>query len=225
VLIYQNAQLAVHRLLLNELKTNCFIIQNGTEALLVDPTDQAGVIIAYLREHGLQLRHMLTTHGHFDHVSGAAGMVESGLVDTLYVHEKDFDELKRAKTYSLMIFKKKMDVPPMAHYSEELMGFLRGWGLGLRHVGGHTKGSSYLYGLERDFIISGDLTLHHKLTITMFDSRENTAEFKEFIDQVQQDFRPDTVILPGHGNATTVAAELEHNKKWAYVQQKESHGH
>ncbi|MBC7861123.1 MAG: MBL fold metallo-hydrolase [Burkholderiaceae bacterium] len=225
MLIYQNAVLKIHRLTLNELKTNCYIVQNGDQALLVDPTDRADVIADYLGQHRLALRYMITTHGHFDHVSGAAGVIERGLADVLYVHEQDFDEVKRAQSYSLMIVKKKMRAPPVAMFSAALLAFLRSWGLGLEHAGGHTKGSCYLYGLERDFLLTGDLALHHKLNITLFDGRENTAQFFRFIEQVKAGFAADAVILPGHGDRTTVGMELKHNKKWAYVQHKESHGH
>lgn len=225
VLIYQNDALKIHRLLLNQLKTNCFIVQRGVEALLIDPTDDGERIVAYLREHGLTLRFMLATHGHFDHVSGAAAVIDAGLADTLYVDARDFAEVRRAQSYSLMLAKKAMRLPPLAMYSEALLTLLQEWGIGIEHAGGHTSGSCYLYGLARDFIISGDLALHHKLRITLFDSRENTAEFFRFIEQVKTLFHADTVILPGHGDRSTVAQELQHNQKWAYVQNKESHGH
>lgn len=225
VLIYQNDALKIHRLLLNELKTNCFIVQRGFEALLIDPTDHGERIVDYLAEHGLTLRYMLATHGHFDHVSGAAAVIDAGLADTLYADQRDFAEVRRAQSYSLMLAKKGMRLPPLAVYSEALLALLQEWGIGIEHAGGHTRGSCYLYGLARDFIISGDLALHHKLRITLFDSRENTAEFFRFIEQVKTLFHADTVILPGHGDRTTVGLELRHNQKWAYVQNKESHGH
>ncbi len=224
MIIYADGRLVIHSLLLNELKTNCYIVQKGDQAILVDPTDQAETILAYLREHQLTLRFMMTTHGHFDHVSAAAGVIESGQVDTLYMHELDFDEAKRAQSYSLMLFKRKMRAAKTAAYSEPLLALLREWGLGIEHVGAHTKGSCIVYSLARDFIITGDLALHHKLTITLFDSRENKAEFHSFLQKVIPQFRLDTVILPGHGDRTTVEVELAHNKKWAYILQRVGHG-
>lgn len=225
MLIFANAGLKFHRLLLNDLKTNCFVVQRGDEAILVDPTDRAEAILDYLREHGLRLRYMLTTHGHFDHVSGAAGVVDSGLVDTLYVHEKDFREVRNAQSYSAMIFKKKMRVPPLAMFSADLLALLEQWGLRVEHAGGHTRGSCFLHSLAGDIVITGDLALHHKLNITLFDNRENVEEFYRFIERVRTLFDMDTVILPGHGDPTTVGIELEKNRKWAYIRQKQGHGH
>lgn len=224
MIIYQAGALSIHRLLLNELKTNCYILQLGAQAMLVDPTDQPDQILAYLREHQLSLQFMLSTHGHFDHISAAAGMIDSGLVDTLYLHELDLDEAKRAQSYSLMLLKRKMRLAKTSAYSEPLLALLREWGLGLQHVGAHTKGSCILYSLTRDFIITGDLALHHKLKITLFDSRENKAEFLHFLQAIIPQFRPDTVILPGHGDRSTVEAELAQNKKWAHILQRQGHG-
>lgn len=224
MIIYQAGALSIHRLLLNELKTNCYILQQGAQAMLVDPTDQPDQILAYLREHQLSLQFMLSTHGHFDHISAAAGMIDSGLVDTLYLHELDLDEAKRAQSYSLMLLKRKMRLAKTSAFSEPLLALLREWGLGLQHVGAHTKGSCILYSLTQDFIITGDLALHHKLKITLFDSRENKAEFLHFLQAIIPQFRPDTVILPGHGDRSTVEAELAHNKKWAHILQRQGHG-
>lgn len=224
MIIYQAGALCIHRLLLNELKTNCYIVQRGGEAILMDPTDQPEQIQAYLREHQLSLRFMLSTHGHFDHISAAAGMIDSGLVDTLYLHELDLDEAKRAQSYSLMLLKRKMRLGKTSAFSEPLLALLQEWGLAIQHVGAHTKGSCIIHDLQRDFIITGDLALHHKLKITLFDSRENKAEFLHFLQSIIPQFRPDTVILPGHGDRSTVEAELAHNKKWAHILQRQGHG-
>ena len=223
MLIYQCGHLAIHRLLLNDIKTNCFIVAKGAEALLIDPTDQADLIVSYLREHGLTLKFMFATHGHFDHVLGAAGVIDAGLAATLYVHEKEFGEIKNAPLYSLMVFRRKMKVPSIAAYSAELLALVRDWGLGIAHAGGHTKGSCFVHDLAGNFIITGDLVIHHKLNITLFNSRENTAELYQFVEKMKTQYSPDTVILPGHGSLTSIAAELRKNKKWAYVQQKEGH--
>jgi hydroxyacylglutathione hydrolase len=225
VLIYQNDVLKIHRLLLNDVKTNCFVVQKGSEAILVDPSDQTEVILDYLRKHQLTLKYMIATHGHFDHIMGAAGVIESGLVDKLYIHEKDFNEIKNARSYCLMIFKRKMRLPQIGMFSSELLSFLRSWGLSFDHAGGHTMGSCYLFDFRRNFLIAGDLVLHHKLNLTMFNHRENTVELLSFIEMVKKFFHADTMILPGHGDNSTVGLELEKNKKWAQIQRKGSHGY
>ncbi len=73
-------------------------------------------------------------------------------------------------------------------------------------------------------MITGDLALHHNLQITLFDNRENYQEFYGFIQNIQRNFNPQTVIFPGHGDMTTVEQELTKNKKWKYIIQRECHG-
>lgn len=223
MIVYKCGQLVIHRLLLNELKTNCFIVQKEAEALLIDPTDQADLIVEYLRDNNLTLKFMFATHGHFDHVAGAAGVIDAGLTDALYIHEKELGEIKNAPLYSLMILKRKMKVPNIVAYNAELLALLRDWGLEIEHAGGHTKGSCLVHDMAGNFIITGDLTIHHKLKIKLFNSHENTAELNQFVEKMKTLYAPETVILPGHGDLTCIAVEMEKNKKWAYVQQKEDH--
>jgi len=217
MIVYQDSQRTVHRLLLNRIKTNCYLVQRGTEALLIDPTDQAAEILAYLDAKGLQLRGMLATHGHCDHVAAAAEMVASGRVDHLYLHADELVELRRAPAYSLVVFRKKLALPPTAAYGPELHALLADWGLALEHAGGHTLGSSFIYSLDRQLLITGDLALQHQLRITLANDREDLPAFARFLDRVDELFGPDTTLLPGHGEPTRVGIERAHNPKWAYV--------
>ncbi len=221
MVIFENNNLKIHRLLLNEIKTNCFIIQKETQALLLDPTNDADRIIDYLNQHNLTLKFMLTTHGHFDHIAGAYGMIEKALVNTLYVHELDFSEVKRGPLYSLSVFKRQMKVPSMTMYSEELISCLDSWGLVIEKVGGHTKGSCFIYDKEKSFMFTGDLVLHHRLNITLFNSMENLKEISLFIHKVKNNFSPETIIFPGHGERSTLSEESLKNQKWAYVLERE----
>jgi glyoxylase-like metal-dependent hydrolase (beta-lactamase superfamily II) len=223
MLVYQCGEFGVHQLLLNEIKTNCFILTRGSEALLIDPTDQADLIISYLHENGLNLKFMIATHGHFDHVLGAAGVIDAGLASTLYIHEREFDEIKKAPSYCLMIFRRKMKMPKVAAYSNELFTLLNNWGIGITNAGGHTKGSCFIHDLAGNFIFTGDLAIHHKLNITLFNSHENTAELNQFIQKMKAEYAPGTTIFPGHGDMTSISNELKKNKKWAYIQQKEDY--
>ncbi len=49
VVFHQTSTLEIHRLLLNDIKTNCFVVQRGDEALLIDPTDHPEAIEELIR--------------------------------------------------------------------------------------------------------------------------------------------------------------------------------
>lgn len=217
MIVYQDGQRVVHRLLLNSIQTNCYILARGDEALLIDPTDQPEAILDYLDSQGLVLRHMLATHGHCDHVSAAAGLIASGRVDRLQLHADDLPELKRAMAYSVVVFRRKMALPAAAPCGPDLAAWLARSGLVFEHAGGHTPGSSVLYSTDRQLLITGDLALHHRLKITLANAREDLPAFARFLHRVQDLFTADTVLLPGHGEPSTVGQEWAHNAKWAYV--------
>lgn len=213
MIVYKDNQLIIHKLTLNEIKTNCFILQRGNDALLIDPTHKAKEIIKYLYNHKLTLIHMIATHGHFDHVEGAAEIIESLSAKALYLHEKDFKEIKNGPTYSRLLFKRTMRIPKLISFDLEILSLLKTWGLGISNAGGHTPGSSYIYDLSKKFIISGDLILNHKLKITMFNTRENTSELKNFYLKLKNEFSENTIIFPGHGDVTNLKTELALNYK------------
>ncbi|GCL65934.1 MBL fold metallo-hydrolase [Pseudaquabacterium pictum] len=220
MLVHQDGDRCIHQLVHNEIRTNCFIVQRGQQALLIDPSDRADLLLAYLQAQGLQLAAMLATHAHFDHVAAAGGIVAAGAAPALYLHPLDLPEYKRANSYSLMLFKRPIQVAPAQPFDAALDAVLRQFGLGLRHAGGHTRGSCWLHDLDGGFLITGDLVLHHALKVNLADSRENLAEFGAFVDTVQREFAPAAVLLPGHGAATTVGQEAALNRKWAHVRER-----
>lgn len=48
--------------------SNCYLVSEGSDAVVIDPSSSAEEIAAILTEAGLTLRGILLTHGHFDHI-------------------------------------------------------------------------------------------------------------------------------------------------------------
>ena len=57
---------------LGPLQANCFIVVRGEQGLVIDPGDEAGVVIQAFTEFGFAPAAVLVTHGHFDHFGGVA---------------------------------------------------------------------------------------------------------------------------------------------------------
>jgi len=68
--------LEVVSLPLGAYQTNCFVVtaQGSTDAVVIDPGDEAGRITDVLAERGLTLVAILVTHGHLDHTASAAAL-------------------------------------------------------------------------------------------------------------------------------------------------------
>lgn len=217
MIIYESSDIKVHRLLLNDKKTNCFIVRKDSLALLIDPVDKPDLIIQYLRENNITLKYMMSTHAHFDHVFAASGIIEQGSIANLFLHEADFSELQKAKSFSAVIYKKKLNLPLVKMFDESFTDFLSSLNLGIKHVGGHTKGSCYVHDLAKKYMFTGDLAINHRLRLSLFDNRENIKEFYIFLMGIKADFHEDTIIFPGHGDMTQLGIEFEKNTKWHYI--------
>lgn len=72
------------------ISTNCYVVSNEEtkEAVIVDPAAYPKKLKAYLQENELQVKAILLTHGHFDHIMGIDGVLEDYQVP-VYVHEEE----------------------------------------------------------------------------------------------------------------------------------------
>src|SRR6201981_192358 len=67
----------IHEILpVGPLQCNCSIIgdENTHEAMVIDPGDEIDEVLALLQKHGLQVKQIVITHAHIDHVGGATKM-------------------------------------------------------------------------------------------------------------------------------------------------------
>ena len=71
-------------------EVNCVILWNGEDALVLDPGQDAELLLAFLSGRSLRLRAILLTHGHFDHVNGIPGILEKNPGVPVYAHPSDW---------------------------------------------------------------------------------------------------------------------------------------
>lgn len=122
--------------------SNCFIVHNGIDAFVIDPSISEQEILWRLKKNGLSLKGILLTHGHFDHIWKAQELREKSGAP-LYIHEFDAEMLtdssKNAyRTFTGMNFViEKADVllkdgDTISIGNEQIK---------VLHTPGHTKGS------------------------------------------------------------------------------------
>ncbi|MFC1625357.1 MBL fold metallo-hydrolase [Patescibacteria group bacterium] len=58
----------IHKIVVGALETNCYIVVNDSECVVIDPGDEAEKIIEFIEEKNLKPTKILLTHKHFDHV-------------------------------------------------------------------------------------------------------------------------------------------------------------
>src|SRR5512145_1420748 len=93
----------IETLVVGPLQVNCFIVgcEKTREALVVDPGDEAERILKRLRANGLQLKLVVNTHGHFDHIGGNRLLVEESGAELL-IHQADLPVLRRAREHAAL---------------------------------------------------------------------------------------------------------------------------
>jgi glyoxylase-like metal-dependent hydrolase (beta-lactamase superfamily II) len=167
--------------------------EKSKEALLIDAANDAPRIIKELE--GLRVSHILTTHGHADHVQ-ALQAVRERTQARFSCHELD---------------ESMMPMPPDHRVQDGERFRFGSYELVAMHTPGHTPGSVCFLAGERLF--SGD---------TLFpggpgNTANSYASFPGIIESIRERLfaLPDeTEVLPGHGKATTIGRERPHLDEW-----------
>lgn len=78
---------------LGEVQANCYIIIEGENALLIDPGDDYHHLETILKENHAELKAVLLTHAHFDHIAGLDKIVDLYHTD-VYCNPKEIEFLR-----------------------------------------------------------------------------------------------------------------------------------
>jgi len=198
-------------LTLGPLATNCYLVsQPGlSQAILVDAAGDAGEILSEARARGLQIRLMVLTHGHIDHVEAAA-QVKRDTGAQLAIHELDAPMLRDPLLSGAALFGfSQGSVSPDRLLKEGEVISLDGTDLSLAvlHTPGHSPGSVCLLGEQS--IICGDLLFAGGIGRTDLTGGDEEAMIASLRRLIALD--PDLRVYPGHGPETTLAEERRVN--------------
>ena len=163
----------------------------------------------YLLEEKLDVKGILLTHGHFDHILGLDGLLEMFDVP-VYVHENEEELIKdpvlnQSKTYTngyaftRAKYVKDKDVLNLIGYSFQVI-----------HTPGHTKGGVCYYVEEEEVLFSGDTLFYASVGRTDFPTG-STSELIRSIREKLMCLPDDTIVYPGHMGATSIGYERQQN--------------
>ena len=189
---------------------NCYILgcEETKEGVVIDPGDEVDLLLKSIEEEGLQLKAILNTHAHFDHIAGVAEMKRrTGL--PFYLHEGDLFWLDRLKEQAEMFGLPVPEKPEVDQFLKEgdkiTVGSLT---LSVLHTPGHSPGAVTFVVDKRAFV--GDCLFVGSIGRTDFPG----GSYPELIQTIQAkilSLGDETVIHPGHGPDTTVRQERHHN--------------
>lgn len=201
--------------------TRAFIVwrDGEEEALLVDFPDGISEWVLQVEEReGIRVRTLALTHGHWDHLSGYAELEElykarGEEMPSLYAHSADAPFIRDPEAMrSFAIPGLKLKAPQVTTWWETLplTWNVHGIDWEIRHVPGHAPGNILLYTQEGGFAIVGDVIF--KGSVGRYDLPFANWEDLQHSIRSQVYTLPDsTVLMPGHGEDTTVIGEKRSN--------------
>jgi len=195
---------------LGAMQTNCyFIIDEAThDCAVVDPGDECEKILSSLSSHELNIKMILLTHGHFDHMM-ALGKLRDATGAPVYIHSADAPALLDP---SISYMKQFAGIERSEKPADRLLSDGDVLKLGeseftVMHTPGHTPGSvCYICG---DKMIAGDTLFRG--SIGRYDliggNYEVLCKSLEKLKNLEGDYR----VYPGHGSSTTLENERRTN--------------
>jgi hydroxyacylglutathione hydrolase len=204
----------IERITVGALEANCYLVvcPQTREALLVDPGAEPERILAAVGASEAQVRMVLHTHGHFDHI-GATEAVLAGLRESTplaahpadsYLYEADNRAMGEMFGYPLPETPVTPDTALADGQALEI-GTLR---IEVLHTPGHTPGSICL--LVGSSCLSGDTLFRRGIGRTDLLGGEEEAIYESIAVRLYP-LPAETRVYPGHGEATTIGEERRLN--------------
>lgn len=199
----------------NPLRECTYVVSNNArECVIIDPgaiTERERERLAgYIGEEKLQVRAVLLTHGHFDHIFGLKDAVERWSVP-VYMHPKDQSVFEGAAGFSHMV---GLPYEPYEGPVLDIMSCNDALPQGLRfeeiETPGHTQGSVCLYQIGQGVMFCGDTIFRGAVGRTDHPG----GDFDQMMESIRRcilPLPPATRLIPGHGHETTVGEEKQTN--------------
>ena len=205
-------ELMVRGIVVGVFQENCWVVGNRRtgEAICIDPGDQPDEILALARDMGVTIKFIANSHAHVDHVLGVHG-VHAATGAKFLLHEGDLELLRHGWKDAALRFGLDVGQGPPDPDQFVLDGdVIDVAGLQLRAITtpGHTPGSVSYY--TEGMLFSGDTLFRGSIGRTDLPGGNFDQEMRSICDRLLT-LPDDTLVLPGHMQETSVAAEKANN--------------
>lgn len=191
-----DTDMEIHKVVVGPMDNNVFVLRcrHRGDAVLIDAANEHDVLLDLASSLGV--RRVIETHGHWDHIQAIPEMRDAG--------------------YSVGV---TADDAGMLPSYDELIGddeVIEVGDLRLRTVltPGHTPGSVCFRVAGKPILFSGDTLFPGGPGATQFEGGDFPTIITSIEDRLFSRLAPDTLVLPGHGDDTTIGAESPHLQEW-----------
>lgn len=194
----------IMKLVVGELQENCFILfDENKDAFVVDPGGSSENIIEAIDKNELNIKYILLTHGHFDHVVAVAALVKKYKAP-VYMSKDDRAFLEspkevRASAFGMQI--EAADVDVFVKEGDEIP-FSEGT-IKVIETPGHTLGSvCYLF---ENYLFAGDTLFNGSIGRTDFPESDHSLMIESLKKLKKLD--DEIYVLSGHGPESQISYE------------------
>jgi hydroxyacylglutathione hydrolase len=175
---------------------NYYLVSKGYSGALIDGGGAAVEIIKYVHEKKLNLKSIILTHGHYDHVIDVMKL-KNALKSKIFIHQADAVLFKETCKTDADIYLSNEDILKVGTMDFKII-----------YTPGHTKGSISLK--ISNHVFTGDTLFWESIGRTDLEG----GSYAEIILSIQNKLMKlddHTKVFPGHGAETTIGYEKAHN--------------
>ena len=203
----------IHEILpVGPLQCNCSVIgdESTREGLVIDPGDDIEDVLTLVRKHNLQVKQIVITHAHIDHVGGAMKL-RAATGAPILLNQNDYALLKMLDAQAAWIGVAPPGKVEIDHSVAQADSIKTGsLSADVIHTPGHTEGSICLYFPAEKKLIAGDTLFAGSIGRTDLPGGSFEKIIRSLHDKVLE-LPDDTVVIPGHGSLTTIGRERHSN--------------
>lgn len=202
-----------HQIPLGPLQTNCYVVsKDDRTCLIIDPGEESEKLSSFIQNKNWQPLAIILTHAHFDHI-GAVDEIRDEYNIPVYIHEQEADwlvdpALNGSLKYEMI---KTVNGKPADHFiaTEQAMK-IGDITFQVYETPGHSPGSISFYFEEAALVIAGDALFNGSIGRTDLPGGNHNQLLKSIHDKLLV-LPEETIVLPGHGPATTIGQEMDSN--------------
>ncbi len=194
------------------LACNCSILgdEETHEAMVVDPGDDVAAILSIVKRHGLRVTTIVVTHAHIDHIGGAQKLkAATGAAVLMSANDEPlYDQLDMQAAWLGIPTPERTEIDTPTREGERL--WVGSSGIDVLDTPGHTPGSISLWIPAEKKLLSGDTLFRDSIGRTDLpggDGRRILVSIREKLLSLPDE----TLVIPGHGDTTTIGREREFN--------------